>query len=214
MASITFPIPTINNVPALINLDHVAIELELLKNPLQLNKWIDYINTIKQAVKADELDLRGGDGDSTAEETSGIDGRLRHATTRLGLQRLVDVYERALSHFPTSFSLWSAYLSTRSAYILGSASKPLKLNAPKSTYAMERSMNDYLRAGKGEVPELEDGERDVESEWNVEESLTSVAGWREWSSLVAVHERALMWLPHVRFLLFPPIPVVDVSSSC
>ncbi len=202
-SSITFPLPTIKTVPSLLNLDNVSRELELLKNPSQLNKWMEYIEIIKEAARADELSVRGVQQDDTAE-TQGFDGRLSHPTTRLGLQRIVDVYERALAHFPTSFTLWSAYLSTRSAYILGTATKQLKLNAPKSNYAVERSMNDYLRAGVGSVPELEDGERDVESEWKLEESLQSISGWEEWSSLVAVHERALMWLPNVGFSLSFP----------
>lgn len=194
--TITFPLPTIHSVPSLIPSVQFPAELELLKNPLQLNKWLDYINVVKESVRTNELASRGEGFE--LDSTTGLDGRLSTPMGREGLKRMVDVYERALSHFPTSFTLWSHYLATRSGYILGTATQTLKLNAPKSNYAQERSMNDYLRAGKGQVPELEAGERDVESGWTTEDSLNSLLGFDEWRSLVAVHERALMWLPNVR----------------
>jgi pre-mRNA-splicing factor SYF1 len=54
--------------------------------------------------------------------------------------------------------------------------------------------------GKKKFPEmkeaLEDEVDDLE-EW--EAGLDPIVGWEEWKSLVATFERALMWLPKVRF---------------
>lgn len=128
----------------------------------------------------------------------GGEGKLSSRAGQVGLRRIVDAYERALNLFPTYYPLWSTYLSLRSEYVLGTAGKTLQLNKPRSKYATERNMNDFLRAGKDDqVKEIEDGERDVESEWKEGEAVGGVLGFEEWKSLVAVHERALMVFPRV-----------------
>lgn len=114
--------------------------------------------------------------------------------------RLTDVYERALAQYPRSFKLWKAYLAIRCSYVLGKASSPVKLDAPKKKKGEDglgRSMVEWLEAGQGEVEDLAEGERDVESNWVG--GLDGVVGWDEWRSLAATHERALMWSPSVSF---------------
>jgi pre-mRNA-splicing factor SYF1 len=55
--------------------------------------------------------------------------------------------------------------------------------------------------GKKKFPEmkeaLEDAEEDL-GQW--ETSLDPVVGWEEWKALVALFERALMWIPKVWWL--------------
>jgi len=105
--------------------------------------------------------------------------------------------------------LWKDYLKLRSKFVLGTATKELKLGAPRKKRGEEgvgRSMSEWLGAGKGEVDEIEEGERDYEEHW--EGALDGVVGYEEWRSLAAVHERAVMWLPNVR-LNFPLSPRIS-----
>lgn len=196
---LTSPIPAATSVPGLINNDHLSIEHDLSRNPDQITRWNQYISTIKDEVLAAELGARGK---ASELEEAVLGTKLSTPEGRLGLQRLTDVYERAIKQFPRSFRLWKEYLAVRSSYVLGKAGKPLKLEAPKKKRGDDgqgRSMVEWLEAGKGEVEELQEGERDVESEWAG--GLDGVVGWEEWRSLAAAHERALMWLPTVRSFL-------------
>lgn len=205
---LTSPIPTANSVPGLINHEHLSIEHDLSRNPDQITRWNQYISTIKDEVLSAELGARGK-ASELEEAVLGI--KLSTPEGRLGLQRLTDVYERAIKQFPRSFRLWKEYLAVRSTYILGKAGKPLKLEAPKKKRGDDgqgRSMVEWLEAGKGEVEELQEGERDVESEWSG--ALDGVVGWEEWRSLAAAHERALMWLPTVRSV--PPLHQLEYES--
>lgn len=196
---LTSPVPTATSVAGLINLEHLSIEHDLLKNPDQPARWTQYISTIKDEVLAAELAARGVASDL---EKSVLGAKLSTPAGRLGLQRLTDVYERAIAVEPKSFKLWKEYLALRANYVFGTPTKPLKLNAPKKKRGDDgtgRSMVDFLEAGKGQVDALDEGERDIESGW--EGGLDGVVGWEEWRSLAAVHERALMWLPNVSPLL-------------
>ncbi|KAF8753312.1 HAT (Half-A-TPR) repeats protein [Rhizoctonia solani] len=74
--------------------------------------------------------------------------------------------------------LWKAYLSMRTYYVLGKATKQKRSGARKK-YATMQEM-------------IEEDEFDAES-W--EGGLNGVVGWEEWKALVGVYERALMWLP-------------------
>lgn len=193
--SLTSPIPTALSVPHLLNPANLTTEHELGKNPLQIHRWTAYIKSIKEEVLTAELDARGV---ATALELSVLGHKLSTEAGRLGLQKLTDIYERALQQFPTSFSLWKEYLAVRSLYVLGKATVPLKLDAPKKkrgTEGMTRSMMEWIEAGKGENEEISEGDRDIESSW--EGALDGIVGWKEWISLAAVHERALMWSPNV-----------------
>lgn len=213
---LTSPIPTALTVPGLLTTSHVATEHDLSRNPDQPTRWNLYISTISDEVLAAELLARGT---ATELEEEILGKKLSTLAGRFGLQRLTDVYERALAQYPTSFKLWKEYLTMRSLYVLGTATKPLKLAAPKKKRGEDgtgRSMTEWLEAGKGEIEEISEGERDVESGW--EGGLDGVVGWEEWRSLAAVHERALMWLPTVRYtffflLLFPCIILNSTRSS-
>lgn len=192
---LTSPVPTAATVPALLDAEHLAIEHDLARNPDQTSRWTQHIATLVEQVSVAELAARGSASDV---ERVTLGSKLSTAEGRLGLQKLTDVYERALAHQPRSFSLWKQYLAMRSSYVLGQATLPLKLGAPKKKRGEDgqgRSMVEHLEAGRGDIEELEPGERDVESAW--QGGLDGVVGWEEWRALAAVHERALMWMPTV-----------------
>ncbi|GAA5831647.1 hypothetical protein JCM11251_000780 [Rhodosporidiobolus azoricus] len=194
---LTSPPPTFVSHPHLIHPQNLATEHDLLRNPSSLPRWLSYIQTIRDEVDAGLRDARG---QATGVERMLLGDKLSTQAGREGLQRLVDVYERALVHHPRSYKLWRDYLAIRSSFVLGTPAKSLKLGAPKKKRTNERgeegrSMVEWLEAGKGEVDEIEEGERDWESEW--EGALDGVVGWEEWRSLAAVHERCLMWLPQM-----------------
>jgi pre-mRNA-splicing factor SYF1 len=193
---LTSPIPTLSSHPALLDPEHLTTEHDLARNPDQQQRWTQHIATLVEQVQATERTARGK---ATDEERATLGYKLSSPEGRLGLQKLTDVYERALAHQPRSFTLWKQYLAIRSSYVLGQATLPLKLGAPKKKRGEDgqgRSMVEWLQAGRGEIEELEEGERDVEGSW--EGGLDGVVGWEEWRALAAVHERALMWLPTVR----------------
>ncbi|ORY88655.1 spliceosome complex protein [Leucosporidium creatinivorum] len=190
---LTSPIPTLLSHPALLDPEHLTTEHDLARNPDQQQRWTQHIATLVEQVQASERTARGK---ATNEERATLGNKLSSPEGRLGLQKLTDVYERALAHQPRSFTLWKQYLAMRSSYVLGKATLPLKLGAPKKKRGEDgqgRSMVEWLEAGRGEIDELEEGERDVEGSW--EGGLDGVVGWEEWRALAAVHERALMWLP-------------------
>lgn len=193
---VTVPTPTFVSHPHLLRPDHLGTEHDLLRNPDSLARWQSYIRTVQDEV--DET-LRASRGKASAVERMLLGDRLSTRDGREALQRIVDVYERALQHHPRSYTLWRNYLAARSVFVLGKAGKPLKLGAPRQRRGEEgvgRTMTEWLEAGKGEVDEIEVGERDYEADW--EGALDGVLGFEEWRSLAAAHERALMWLPQVR----------------
>ena len=108
----------------------LGIEHELLRNPSSLSRWFQYIQHITDSVNSSLLDARGS---ASSEQVSILGGKLSSPQGRTGLARLVDVYERALAHFPSSYKLWKAYLEARKVYVLGEPSKgnKVRLNAPK-----------------------------------------------------------------------------------
>jgi pre-mRNA-splicing factor SYF1 len=112
--------------------------------------------------------------------TSAVLGPLALPLARHTLQRLTYTYEAALAQFPNLFKLWKSYLQMRMSFVLG---KRVVKKRP---------------GGKRKFPEmkqaLEEAEEDME-EW--ETSLDPVVAWEEWKALVAVFERALMWIPKV-----------------
>lgn len=203
---LTVPIPTFSSHPALLVQEHLSTEHDLLRNPANLQRWKQYISQIQ-----DEVDegLREARGKASGVERMLLGDKLSSPAGREGLQRLVDVYERALAHHPRSYSLWRDYLKVRASFVLGTPAKPLKLGAPRKKRGEEgvgRTMTEWLEAGKGgESEELEEGERDYEGDW--EGALDGVLGFEEWRALAATYERAVMWLPQVRFPFFPfPFP--------
>lgn len=209
---LTSPVPTASSVADLINLEHLSLEHDLLKNPDQPGRWASYISTITDEVLASELSARGK---ATELEQSVLGAKLSTSEGRLGLQRLTDIYERAIAAEPKSFKLWKEYLAMRAKYVLGTPASPIKLNAPKKKRGDDgqgRSMVEFLEAGKGQIDKLDEGERDIDSGW--EGGLDGVVGWEEWRSLAAVHERALMWLPTVSFDSFQVLqPKLTVTAT-
>jgi pre-mRNA-splicing factor SYF1 len=192
---LTVPVPTAASHPELLRPEHLSTEHDLLRNPTSLARWNAYLRTVHEEVDQALLAARGK---ASGVERILLGDSLATPEGRQGLQRLVDVYERALQHHPRSFSLWKDYLATRSRFVLGKAAKPLKLAAPRKRRGQDgvgRTMQEWLEAGKGEVDEIEDGERDYELEW--EGALDGVLGYEEWKSLAAAYERAIAWLPQV-----------------
>ena len=80
---LTSPIPTASSVDSLINLDHLSLEHDLLKNPDQPARWAHYLSTITDEVLALELSARGK---ATELELSVLGAKLSTAEGRLGLQ--------------------------------------------------------------------------------------------------------------------------------
>lgn len=206
---LTVPIPTYVSDPSLLLAEHLSTEHDLLRNPTSLPRWQAYLSQVTTEVNATLLDSRGPSSGATPLERLLLGDRLCTPQGRHSLKRITDVYERALQHHPTSYKLWKDYLKLRSKFVLGTATKELKLGAPRKKRGEEgvgRSMSEWLGAGKGEVDEIEEGERDYEEHW--EGALDGVVGYEEWRSLAAVHERAVMWLPNVR-LNFPLSPRIS-----
>jgi len=112
-------------------------------------------------------------------------GPLASPLARQTLQRLTYTYESALVQFPNSFKMWKSYLQMRMSFVLG------------------KQLVKKRAGGKKKFPEmkeaLEDAEEDLE-DW--ESPLDPVIGWEEWKALIAIFERALMWLPKVCCLFF------------
>ncbi|GAA5954628.1 hypothetical protein JCM10213_002934, partial [Rhodosporidiobolus nylandii] len=192
---LTVPTPTFVSHPHLLQAQHLSTVHDLLRNPSSLPRWQAYISQIKDEVSAALLDARG---QASGVERMLLGGKLSTQAGRDGLQRLVDVYERALVHHPRSYALWRDYLATRASFVLGEPAKKLKLGAPRKRRGEEgvgRSMTEWLEAGKGEVDEIEEGERDYEGEW--EGALDGVLGFEEWRALAAACERCVMWLPQM-----------------
>ncbi|GAA5857946.1 hypothetical protein JCM8547_006632 [Rhodosporidiobolus lusitaniae] len=209
---LTTPLPTFVSHPSLLRPEHLATEHDLLKNPASLQRWQAYLRTVQDEVDSGLRDARG--------KTSGVErmllgDKLASEHGREGLQRLVDVYERALQHHPRSYTLWRDYLATRASFVLGTPSKPIKLGAPRKKRGEEgagRAMTEWLEAGKGgESEELEEGERDYDQEWDG--ALDGVLGFEEWKALAAVYERALMWLPQMPRLWLSYLSVF-IHPSC
>ncbi|GAA6057939.1 hypothetical protein JCM3770_004444 [Rhodotorula araucariae] len=192
---LTVPVPTLASHPALVRAEHLATEHELLRNPDSVERWQQYLEQVHEEV---DHALRDARGTASGVERILLGDRLATPPGREALQRITDVYERALHHHPRSYPLWNAYLRARSAFVLGTPSKPLKLGAPRKRRGDDgvgRTMTEWLEAGKGEVDDIEDGERDYEGEWDG--ALDGVLGFDEWRSLAAAYERALMFLPQM-----------------
>lgn len=205
---LTVPIPSVLTTPDLVPLTELALELDLIRSGASnFTRWIHYINNVEASVLQAELDARGTASD---EELNLLGAKLSTAAGRKGLQRLTDLYERALALFPTSYKLWKQYLDMRSSYVLGKPKRRVNLKAPKKKRGNAEDADEvggtelmlkYLNEGvkdleTGEVgEELTENERDVDAQW--EGGLDGVIGAEEWRSVAGTFERALMWLPRV-----------------
>ena len=112
---LTFPIPSPLTHKDLIPLDDLVFEQELLRNPDNIRTWMDYISHV------DETNYRKRPIPDPEMSSDGVKllGFLSDEALRLALQRIVGLYERALSVFPTSYKLWRRYLSARAFFVLG-----------------------------------------------------------------------------------------------
>lgn len=106
----------------------------------------------------------------------------RTSASRLALQTLTSLYERALAVFPTSFKLWKSYILMRHRYVLG----PSVLAGTKKQKSAKRKLD---------VRELLEEAR-VACDW--EGGLDGLVGIEEWKAMFAASERMVSWLPNVR----------------
>lgn len=178
---LTFPIPNPKTHPDLITTADLHREEDLLRNPTSFRSWWTAIHATRESYLA--LQKAEAPLDVSEQETHLL-GPLASPLARISLQRLAYLYEAALVQFPGSFKLWKSYLQLRMSFVLG------KLIVKKRS------------GGKKKLPDMKDGlenEHDDLEEW--EGGLNPVVGWEEWKHLAATFERALMWLPKVRFTI-------------
>jgi pre-mRNA-splicing factor SYF1 len=175
---LTFPIPSPATHPDLISTADLHREEDLLRNPTSFRAWWTALNSMRETYTAQsKAELASAKLDST---TSAILGPLALPLARHTLQRLTYTYEAALAQFPNSFKLWKGYLQMRMSFVLGKHVVKKRAGGKKKFPEMKEA--------------LEDAEEDLE-QW--ETSLDPVVGWEEWKALVAIFERALMWIPKV-----------------
>jgi pre-mRNA-splicing factor SYF1 len=156
-------------------------EEDLLHNPHSFRHWWTAIHTTKEGLNS----LQKTTPVNLPTAITNLLGPLATPIARASLQRLTYLYEAALVHFPSSFKLWKAYLETRSWYVLGKAVKPKRAGGRKKL----QDMIDALTDENAEMMTWEGG-------------VDGVIGWEEWKALVAIFERALMYLPTVS-VVFP-----------
>ena len=175
---LSFPIPSPTTHPDLITIKDLHREEDLLRNPTSFRAWWIAINTMREGYNTQsKAELASAQPDPAS---IAILGPLATALARITFQRLTYTYEVALVQFPNSFKMWKGYLQMRMSFVLG------------------KSVVKKRAGGKKKFPEmkeaLEEAEEDLE-QW--ETPLDPIVGWEEWKALVAVFERALMWLPKV-----------------
>jgi len=68
------------------------------------------------------------------------------------------------------------------------------------TYVLGKQLIKKKAGGKKRLPDIKDAvEEEQEDLEQWEGGLDGAVGWEEWRALVATFERALMWLPKVRY---------------
>lgn len=194
---ITWPFPDPLEDVDLIPQEDIALEQDLLLNSANPRAWQNYIKHILTTNRPSESQsFFHIPDDHLSSVQLHLLGLLSSPLNRLALKRITFVYERALSLFPTSYSLWRDYLLQRMKYIMGE---------PKG--GLEAFWARQIRSGKEKLdvgPTLMDGKISGEEEWDwsaMDEGGTGAldgrVGYREWESLTATFERALMILPRV-----------------
>jgi pre-mRNA-splicing factor SYF1 len=176
---LTVPVPSPKTHPDLVSTKDINREEDLLRNPSSFRSWWTAINTTREAFISEQKLENTSD---LPTEITALLGPLATPLARISLQRLTYLYESALVQFPGSFKLWKSYLNMRMSFVLG------KLVVKKRA------------GGRKKFPEMKDAlEEENEDLEQWERGLDGVVGWEEWKALVATFERALMWLPKVRF---------------
>lgn len=218
---LTQPVPNVVSHPGLLPMNELALELDLIRSgSSNFTRWVHHIANVTATVNAAEKSERGSASES---EVALLGAKLSTKAGRHGLQRLTDLYERALAQFPQSYKLWKQYLDMRCSYVLGSSKRKVNFRAPKKKRAGNADGEEdnggtslflkYLNEGvkdaeTGELgEELSDSERDVDAIWSG--GLDGVIGAEEWRSLAGTFERAIMWQPRVRLDCDVPLYYAD-----
>lgn len=193
---ITLPFPDPLEDDGIIPAEDIALEQDLLLNSANPRAWQNYIKHILTTNRPSESQSFFHDPDSHLSSTQlRLLGPLSSPSNRLALKRLTFIYERAISLFPTNYNLWKDYLLQRMKYVLGD---------PKG--GLDVFWKKQIRVGKEKLdlgPTLLDGKEGGEEEWDwgtIEGGMGALdgrIGYREWESLAAVFERALMYMPKV-----------------
>lgn len=189
------PIPNPLEDPELIPADDVVLEQELMLNPDNPRSYLNYIQHIltSNPIPGRTSPLPKPDTELSSIQASLL-GPLSSKATRLSLKRVVGIYERTLSRFPTSYPLWRDYLLLRCDFVLGTPKGGNKIRKKKMIQSGRLTLDVGPTLLDGTQKELEKGNN---LELVFEGGLDGVVGWKEWRSLAAVCERALMWLPNV-----------------
>ncbi|KZT53566.1 hypothetical protein CALCODRAFT_474574 [Calocera cornea HHB12733] len=166
------PVPTPLTHPTLLEPGSLAREEDLVRNPHSFRHWWTLITALSASYAAQQRTRH-------PPPTPSPLGIFAHPEPRDQFQRLVYLYERALHNFPRSFKLWKSYILCRTAYVLGPSTRTKRAGGQRKQGTMRELMAHQLAA------------RDTwDAPW-----VDGVLGWEEWKSLVAVCERAVMWLP-------------------
>jgi len=177
---LTSPVPNPKTHQNLLSVKDLHREEDLLRNPSSFRAWWTAILNTKESINSAQRE----DTPDVPPPAASLLGPLATPSARNGLQQMTYLYESALANFPNSFKLWKAYLQMRSQYVLG------KIIIKKRS------------GGKKRLPEMQDAlEDEGEHQERWEGGLEGVTGWKEWRSLAATFERALMWIPNVSLRL-------------
>ncbi|KAF7984981.1 hypothetical protein HWV62_9944 [Athelia sp. TMB] len=188
--SLTSPCPNPKTHSDLLSVADLHREEDLLRNPSSFQAWWTAITNTREAAAARQKLERDDSPDPS--DPPAVMGPLATPVARAYLQRLTYIYEAALAQFPGSFKLWKSYLLVRMSYVMGRQLVKKKAGGAKKL----PDMKDALEEARADAQQWEGG-------------LDPVAGWEEWKSLVAVFERALMWLPKLPRLWLLYLSVFD-----
>lgn len=193
---VTHPFPDPLQDQDLIPASDVTLEQDILLNSANPRTWNAYIEHVLSSNRPTGSDPFFRDADShLSSALVKLLGPMSSSSNRLGLRRLTFAYERALATFPTSYILWKDYLLHRMRYVMGNPHGGLDAFWKKQ-----------IRLGKEKLdvgPTLVDGKDPGQEEWDWGLATGAIGpldgriGNREWESLAAVFERALMYLPKV-----------------
>lgn len=173
---VSFPVPKPSTHPDLLTAADIHREEDLLRNATSFRQWWTSIHSTKESLTALQRSAKSHHSEVVNERL----GQLATPIARTALQRLTYLFESALVNFPASFKLWKAYLQVRMNFVLGRPVKPKRAG------------------GRKKFPEMREALEDEELEaLTYEGGVDPVIGWPEWKALVALFERALMWLPNM-----------------
>lgn len=220
---LTWPVPSPLAVPGLVLVSDASWETSLQQSGASSERvWISYISHVLEQNQLAEplpshVPLPAPDPElGLAGPRLGF---LGNASQRLALQRITLVFERALSVFPTSYSLHARYLLLRSRFVLGRPKRHSQHDAFRRTIAASRNRGpaDEVRAHALIAPEETEqrGDDDFGPEyWDLDSALDGVLGVEEWLSLAAAFERTLavfprmprLWIMYLSMFLHPNCP--------